>query len=68
MEKNWKKLYTRNSRYINKRYFFVKYRVDSGNMLIAYCITEHMLANVLLNIYKEIYLWSSVKLSWGGNT
>ena len=45
MEKNGKTSCTGNSRHINIQYFFVKDQVDSNNMSIAYCSTEHMLAD-----------------------
>ena len=46
MEKNGKKSCTSNSSHIYICYFMVKYRVDSNNMLIAYCRTDHMLADL----------------------
>ena len=44
MENKRKKYFTGNSMHINIRYLFVKYRVESNNMSIAYYITEHMIA------------------------
>ena len=35
------------TRHINIRYFFVKDRVDSGEVRIEYCPTEDMLADLL---------------------
>ena len=37
---------TGNSRHINICYFFAKDRVESKKMSIAYCSTEHMLADL----------------------
>ena len=45
LEKNGRNSCTGNSRHIDIRYFFVKDRVDSGNMEIQYCPTEEMLAD-----------------------
>ena len=45
MEKNGKKLCTGNSRHIDIRYLFTKYRVESNKISILYCSTEHMLAD-----------------------
>ena len=47
MENNRKKSFTGNSRHINIHYFIVKDRVESNNVSFTYCITEHMLADVL---------------------
>ena len=46
---------TRNSRHIDICYFFVKGKVDSNNMSIAYCSTEHMLEFVY-----QISTWSTI--------
>ncbi len=35
------------TRHINIRYFFVKDRVEAGEIEIKYCPTEHMLADIL---------------------
>ena len=45
MEKNGRNSCTGNSRHIHIRYFFVKDRVDKGEMDIGYCPTECMLAD-----------------------
>mmetsp|Transcript_11440 Transcript_11440/g.14339 ORF Transcript_11440/g.14339 Transcript_11440/m.14339 type:complete len:209 (+) Transcript_11440:405-1031(+) len=45
MEKNGRNSCTGNSRHINIRYFFVKDRVDKGELIIEYCPTEKMLAD-----------------------
>ena len=45
LEKNGRNSCTGNSRHVDIRYFFVKDRVDSGNIKILYCPTEEMLAD-----------------------
>ena len=45
MEKNGKKSCTGKSRHIGIHYFFDKYMFESNKMSIAYCSTEHMLAD-----------------------
>ena len=45
MEKNGRNSCTGNSRHVNIRYFFVKDKVDSGEVKIEFCPTEQMLAD-----------------------
>ena len=45
MENNGRTSCTGNSRHIHQRYFFVKDRVDQGEMRIEYCPTELMIAD-----------------------
>ena len=45
MAKNGRNSCTGNSRHIHIRYFFVKDRVDKGELSIQYCPTHHMLAD-----------------------
>ena len=45
LERNGRKSCTGNSRHISVRYFFVKDRVDKGEVSIKYCPTSHMLAD-----------------------
>mmetsp|Transcript_1239 Transcript_1239/g.1760 ORF Transcript_1239/g.1760 Transcript_1239/m.1760 type:complete len:229 (-) Transcript_1239:8-694(-) len=45
MERNGRNSCTGNSRHISIRYFFVKDRVDKGEVDIKYCPTEQMLAD-----------------------
>ena len=45
IEVNGRTSCTENSRHINIRYFFVKDRVDSGEVKIVYCPTGRMLAD-----------------------
>ena len=45
MENNGRNSCTGNSRHINIRYFFVKDRVDKGELVIQYCPTLDMLAD-----------------------
>ena len=66
--KNGKKLCTGNSRNINIRYFFAKDRVESNNISIAYCRTEHILTDLKKNPCTEPFLRNFVKWSWNGNT
>ena len=52
LDKKGKKSCTGNSIHIDTLKFFSKDNIESNKMSIAYCITEHMIANVLLNPYK----------------
>ena len=52
MEKNGCNSCTGNSRHISIHYFFVKDRVDKGEVDIQYCPTHQMLADFLLNPCK----------------
>ena len=45
LEKNGRNSCTGNLRHIGIRYFFVKDRVDKGEISIEYCPTEYMLAD-----------------------
>ena len=45
MEKNGRNSCTGNSRHVSIRYFFVKDRVEKGEVSIVYCPTENMLAD-----------------------
>ena len=45
MLKNGRESCTGNSRHIDIRYFFVKDRVDKGEVEVIYCMTEEMLAD-----------------------
>ena len=45
MEQNGRSSCTSNSKHIHTRYFFVKDRVDKGELTIEYCLTEKMLAD-----------------------
>ena len=45
MEKNGRNSCTGNSRHIDVRFFFVKDRVDSGDIKVQYCPTSTMLAD-----------------------
>ena len=45
MEINGRNSCTGNSRHIDIRYFFVKDRIDQGNLTVEYCPTEQMLAD-----------------------
>ena len=45
MEKNGRNLCTGNSRHINIIYFFVKYRIKSGNVTINYCPTKTLVVD-----------------------
>jgi len=52
MLKNGRNAYTGNSR----RYFFVKDRIDKGEIRVEYCLIEIMLADFLQNLCKDSYL------------
>ena len=41
--KNGKKYSTKNTKYINVRYYFIKDRVETGDVVIEYFPTEKML-------------------------
>ena len=45
MERNGRTSCTRNSRHINVRYFFIKDRIDKGEISVDYCPTYLMLAD-----------------------
>ena len=45
MERNGRNSCTGNSRPVNIRYFFVKDRIDKGEMSVSYCPTNNMLAD-----------------------
>ncbi len=45
LEENGKASSGRQTRHINIRYFFVKDRIDSGDMRVTYCPTEEMIAD-----------------------
>ena len=51
MEKNGKKLCTRNFSHIGIRYFFSKDRIKINKISIAYCSIEQVLAFFLLKPY-----------------
>ena len=46
MEKNGLKSCTGNSRHIHIKYFFVKDRIDKGEMRVYYCLTHLMLEDL----------------------
>ena len=52
IEINGRVSYTDNSRHANLRFFFVKDRVDKGEVRITCCSTGHMSAYFLLNHYR----------------
>ena len=43
LENNTKKSSTKNTKHINVRYYFIKDRVDTGDVVIEHCPTEKML-------------------------
>ena len=45
MEKNERESCTGNSRHINTRHFFVKYRVDKEEIRVKFCPTHLMIAD-----------------------
>ena len=66
MEKNGKKSCTGHSRHIDIRYFFTKGRVESNKMSIAYCSTEHMLADLFTKALQGALFakFSDVIMGW----
>ena len=69
MEKNGRNSCTGNSRHVDIRYFFVKDRVDKGEIVVEYCPTYQMLADYftkslqgrMFNIYREILMgWKHI--------
>ena len=66
MEVNGRISCTGNSRHINIRYFFIKDRVDKGEVDIMYCPTGQMLADFLQSPYRVVCLKSLKVLSWDG--
>ena len=66
MEVNGRTSCTGNSRHINIRYFFVKDRVDSGEVKIVYCPIGRMLADYFTkplqgNLFKK---FRAVIMGW----
>ena len=45
LEKNGKKYSTKNTKHINVRYYFIKDRVETGDVVIEHCPTEKMLGD-----------------------
>ena len=65
MEKNGRNSCAGNSRHINVRYFFVKDRVDKGEVII-YCPTEYMLADFFTKPLqgKRFHYFKSYIMGW----
>ena len=59
LEKNGRNSCTGNSRHIDIRYFFVKDRVEGGEIDIVYCPTEEILVDFSVNLYRENFFESS---------
>ena len=68
LEMNGRRSCGQQSRHIDIRFFFIKDRIDSGNMNIVYCPTEEMLADFLPSHYRVLFSESLEMLSWVGNT
>ena len=47
LERNGRASASQRSRHINIRYFFITDRLDTDNITLRYCQTEHMLADFL---------------------
>ena len=47
LEKKGKKSSTKNKKYINVCYYFIKDRVKTGDVVIGHCLTEEMLRDHL---------------------
>ena len=64
MERNGRNLCTGNSRHISICYFFVKDRIDKGEVSVEYCPTYRMLADFftkplqgkMFEVYKDVIL------------
>ena len=64
IEKNGRKSCGSNSRHILIRYFFIKDRVDKGEVEIKYCATEKMLADYhtkplqgkVMNMFRKVIM------------
>lgn len=64
MQKNGRNSCTGNSRHINVRYFWIKDRVDNGDVLVKHCPTEMMLADFftkalqgkLYHLYRDVIM------------
>ena len=56
MDVNGRTLCTGNPRHVNIRYFFVKDRVDKGEVNITYCPIVQMLAYFLQSHYRVVFL------------
>ena len=66
MEKNGRNSCTGNSRHIDIRYFFVKDRVDKGEVTIQHCPTTRMLADYFTKPLqgKSFYVFRDVLMGW----
>ena len=66
IEKNGKKSCTGKYRHIYIRYFFVKDWVDSNNMSITYCSTEHTIADLYTkNLQEALFVkFREVIIGW----
>ena len=49
LENNGKKSSTKNTKHINVRCYFIKYRVETGDVVIKHCPTEEMLGDHFKN-------------------
>ena len=49
LEKNGNTSSTKNMKHINVRYYFIKYRVETGDVVIEHCPTEEMLGEHFTN-------------------
>ena len=45
LEKNGQKSSSKRTKHINVRYFFIKDRIENGELQVEYCPTEEMLAD-----------------------
>ena len=49
LEKKGKKSSTKNTKHINVRYYFIKDRLETGDVVINHCPTEEMLGDIFTN-------------------
>ena len=71
MERNGRRSCTGNLRHISIRYFFVKDRIDKGEVEVKYCPSEHMLADFFTkplqgNVFRVFHevIMGHQPLSW----
>ena len=65
MEKNGRNSCTGNSRHVHIKYFFVKDRVDKGEVTIEYCPTHIMLADNFTKPLQRALFWKFWKVIMG---
>ena len=66
MENNGRDSFTGRSRHINMRYFFVKDRVDKGELTIEHCPTKLMIADYMTKPLqgKQFKMFRCLIMGW----